>query len=102
MKKQSTVKRILKLLRPYTGFIILSLIFALGTVVSTLMIPVLEGRAIDHIIGKGDVDFEGLLFVLKEIAAVAAVTFFCQLLMNLINNHITYSVAKTLRQKAFE
>lgn len=102
MKKQSTVKRILKLLRPYTGFIILSLIFALGTVVSTLMIPVLEGRAIDHIIGRGDVDFEGLLFVLKEIAAVAAVTFFCQLLMNLINNHITYSVAKTLRQKAFE
>lgn len=102
MKKQSTMKRILKLLRPYTGFIILSLIFALGTVVSTLMIPVLEGRAIDHIIGKGDVDFEGLLFVLKEIAAVAAVTFFCQLLMNLINNHITYSVAKTLRQKAFE
>ena len=102
MKKQSTMKRILKLLRPYTGFIILSLIFALGTVVSTLMIPVLEGRAIDHIIGKGDVDFEGLLFVLKEIAAVAAVTFFCQLLMNLINNHMTYSVAKTLRQKAFE
>ncbi len=102
MKKQSTMKRILKLLRPYTGFIILSLIFALGTVVSTLMIPVLEGRAIDHIIGKGDVDFEGLLFVLKEIAAVAAVTFFCQLFMNLINNHITYSVAKTLRQKAFE
>ncbi len=102
MKKQSTTKRILKLLRPYTGFIILSLIFALGTVVSTLMIPVLEGRAIDHIIGKGDVDFDGLLFVLKEIAAVAAVTFFCQLLMNLINNHITYSVARTLRQKAFE
>jgi ATP-binding cassette subfamily B multidrug efflux pump len=102
MKKQSTMKRILKLLRPYTGFIILSLLFALGTVVSTLMIPVLEGRAIDHIIGKGDVDFDGLLFVLKEIAAVAAVTFFCQLFMNLINNHITYSVAKTLRQKAFE
>ena len=102
MKKQSTVKRILKLLRPYTGFIILSLIFALGTVVSTLMIPVLEGRAIDHIIGKGDVDFDGLLFVLKEIAGVAAITFFCQLFMNLINNHVTYSVAKTLRQKAFE
>lgn len=102
MKKQSTMKRILKLLRPYTGFIILSLIFALGTVVSTLMIPVLEGRAIDHIIGKGDVDFDGLLFVLKEIAGVAAITFFCQLFMNLINNHITYSVAKTLRQKAFE
>ncbi|MQN02266.1 MAG: ABC transporter ATP-binding protein [Lachnospiraceae bacterium] len=102
MKKDSTMKRVLKLLKPYTGFIILSLIFALGTVISTLMIPVLEGRAVDHIIGKGKVDFSGLLFVLKEIAAVAAVTFFCQLFMNLINNHITYSVAKTLRQRAFE
>ena len=102
MKKDTTFNRVLKLLRPYTGFIILSLLFALGTVVSTLMIPVLEGRAIDHIIGKGKVDFDGLLLVLKQIAGVAAITFFCQLFMNLINNHVTYSVAKTLRQKAFE
>lgn len=102
MKKDTTFNRVLKLLRPYTGFIILSLLFALGTVVSTLMIPVLEGRAIDHIIGKGKVDFDGLLMVLKQIAGVAAITFFCQLFMNLINNHVTYSVAKTLRQKAFE
>ncbi len=102
MKKNTTFNRVLKLLRPYTGFIILSLLFALGTVVSTLMIPVLEGRAIDHIIGKGKVDFDGLLLVLKQIAGVAAITFFCQLFMNLINNHVTYSVAKTLRQKAFE
>ena len=101
MKKDTTFNRVLKLLRPYTGFIILSLLFALGTVVSTLMIPVLEGRAIDHIIGKGKVDFDGLLLVLKQIAGVAAITFFCQLFMNLINNHVTYSVAKTLRQKAF-
>ena len=102
MKKDTTFNRVLKLLRPYTGFIILSLLFALGTVISTLMIPVLEGRAIDHIIGKGKVDFDGLLLVLKQIAGVAAITFFCQLFMNLINNHVTYSVAKTLRQKAFE
>ncbi|MBQ1916371.1 MAG: ABC transporter ATP-binding protein [Lachnospiraceae bacterium] len=102
MKKDTTFNRVLKLLRPYTGFIILSLLFALGTVVSTLMIPVLEGRAIDHIIGKGKVDFDGLLMVLKQIAGVAAITFFCQLFMNLINNHVTYSVAKTLRQRAFE
>ena len=102
MKRDTTFNRVLKLLRPYTGFIILSLLFALGTVVSTLMIPVLEGRAIDHIIGKGKVDFDGLLMVLKQIAGVAAITFFCQLFMNLINNHVTYSVAKTLRQKAFE
>ena len=102
MKKDTTFNRVLKLLRPYTGFIILSLLFALGTVVSTLMIPVLEGRAIDHIIGKGKVDFDGLLLVLKQIAGVAAITFFCQLFMNLINNHVTYSVAKILRQKAFE
>ena len=102
MKKDTTFNRVLKLLRPYTGFIILSLLFALGTVVSTLMIPVLEGRAIDHIIGKGKVDFDGLLLVLKQIAGVAAITLFCQLFMNLINNHVTYSVAKILRQKAFE
>lgn len=102
MKKDTTFRRVLKLLKPYTAWIILSLIFALGTVISTLMIPILEGNAVDHIIGKGNVDFPGLFRVLKQIAAVACATFICQWAMNRINNHVTYSVAKTLRQKAFE
>lgn len=102
MKKDTTFRRVLKLLRPYMAWIILSLIFALGTVVSTLMIPILEGNAVDHIIGKGNVDFPGLFKVLRQIACVAVMTFICQWAMNRINNHVTYSVAKTLRQKAFE
>ena len=75
------------------AWIILSLIFALGTVVSTLMIPILEGNAVDHIIGKGNVDFPGLFKVLRQIACVAVMTFICQWAMNRINNHVTYSVA---------
>ncbi|MDY6352725.1 MAG: ABC transporter ATP-binding protein [Lachnospiraceae bacterium] len=102
MKNKSTMKRILSLMKPYSGWVILSLILALGTVISTLMIPVLEGKAIDCIIGKGRVDFTGLYLVLRNIVFVAAVTFLCQWAMNRINNRITYSVARELRQKAFE
>ena len=101
-KKKETTRKVAALLRPYSFYMLLSLFCALGTVVTTLLIPILSGRAIDHMVGKGKVDFPGLILVLKQIAVVAAGTFFFQLVMNRINNFITYSVTRNLRQQAFE
>ncbi len=101
-KRNETAKKVMGLLRPYSGFLLLSLLCALGTVVTTLLIPILSGRAIDHMTGQGKVDFPGLVLVLKQIAVVAAGTFIFQLIMNRINNYITYSVTRNLRQQAFE
>lgn len=101
-KRNETAKKVMGLLRPYSGFLLLSLLCALGTVVTTLLIPILSGKAIDHMTGQGKVDFPGLVLVLKQIAVVAAGTFIFQLIMNRINNYITYSVTRNLRQQAFE
>ena len=43
---QNTIHRVLKLIRPYTGMVILTLTFALITVVTTLLAPVLSGKAV--------------------------------------------------------
>lgn len=66
-KRNETAKKVMGLLRPYSGFLLLSLLCALGTVVTTLLIPILSGKAIDHMTGQGKVDFPGLVLVLKQI-----------------------------------
>ncbi len=99
--QSEVLKKVIHKLRPQAALIILSVILAVVTVVLTLEIPVLTGRAVDHIVGAGNVDFEGLTVVLTQIAAVVAGTFFSQWIMNRVNYKITYRVTKELREEAF-
>ena len=50
---RNTIQRVLQLIRPYKGMVILTLTLALITVVTTLLAPVLAGRAVDKIVGPG-------------------------------------------------
>lgn len=95
-------RRILKELKPFLGAILLSLVCALITVILTLNIPVLTGKAVDCIVGVHQVDFDGLLAVLRQMAVVVAATFFSQWMMNRLNNYVTYRVTCNMRQRAFE
>ena len=102
IKNREIYRRILRLIQPYRHLLILSLIFAVVSVVLTLYAPVLTGRGIDLVIGKGDVDFDGLRPILVRFALVVAATALAQWLMNLCNNKITYHVVKDIRTQAFE
>ncbi|MCR4693760.1 MAG: ABC transporter ATP-binding protein/permease [Pseudobutyrivibrio sp.] len=102
MKQQEILKRVLLELKAYGLKIILSIISALVTVYLTLRIPILTGQAIDTIVGKGQVDFDSLIAILQEMAVTVVATSLAQLLMNRLNNSITYSVAKNLRDRAFD
>ena len=102
IKNREIYRRILRLIQPYRHLLILSLIFAVVSVVLTLYAPVLTGRGIDLVIGKGNVDFDGLRPILVRFALVVAATALAQWLMNLCNNKITYHVVKDIRTQAFE
>ena len=67
----------------------------------TLYAPILIGDAIDRILGKGNVDFEGIGAILLKLGGIILVTSVAQWLMNLCNNHITYRVVKDVRTQAF-
>lgn len=95
------MKRIGKLLRPSIHYLIFSFIFAAISVVLTLYVPILTGKAIDKIIEPGNVDFSSIFSILKKIAVVVVVTGAAQWLMNLCNNRITYRVVKDVRSQAF-
>lgn len=106
MKKQGnnreTEKRILKLIKPYGHLLIMSLIFAVISVVLTLYAPVITGQGIDLIVGKKQVNFAALMPLLVKFGIVVGFTALAQWLMNLCNNKITYHVVKDIRTDAFE
>lgn len=102
MNQKVTVKKIFKYLTHYKLSIIFSLLFAFITVAGQLTIPVLQGKAIDRIIGAGNVDIKGIITILIIIAVTVAATALFQWIMNVINNKITYSIVRDIRKDAFE
>lgn len=101
MRKNNTIQKVLKLMKPHMYFLILSLIFSVVYVVLTLYAPILVGDAVDFIIGKEQVDFAAIFEILKQIAVIVVVASLAQWFMNLCNNAITYRVVKDVREKSF-
>ena len=95
------LKRVLIELKGYAFSLILSIICAVATVYFTLRIPILTGRAVDCIIGAGQIDYDRLISILKDMSVTVAVTFFSQWIMNRLNNKVTYSITRSLRDRAF-
>ena len=96
-----TMKKVLEYLRPYMGLVALSVLLAAVTVALTLYVPVLIGRAIDLIVGPGQVDMPGILRLILRIAIVVAATAAVQWVVNTINNKITFQVVRDVRAQAF-
>lgn len=101
IKQSEVLKRVFSELKGYRMQIVLSLLCAVLTVIFTLLIPVLTGKAIDCMLGQGAIRWSALLAVLEKMTVVIAGTFFFQWVMNRINNYITYDITKNMRQKAF-
>lgn len=101
MKDKKTLSRILSYIKKYMFFVILSFVFSIVTVVTTLYAPILIGDAIDNIISAGQVNFDALKDIILKLIATVAITVATQWLMNIINNRITYRVVKDIRIEAF-
>ncbi|MBQ1431770.1 MAG: ABC transporter ATP-binding protein [Ruminococcus sp.] len=86
---------------PYVPMFILSMVFAVITVATTLYAPILIGRAVDVMIGKDNVDLDKLTPIVIELVVVVAVTALSQWLMSLLTNKITFNVVRDIRNDAF-
>ncbi len=102
MKNSSgTLRRVLRHLKPYTGWIVLALLCAAGNVAATLYIPILVGDAVDAIVGPGQVVFTAVVSIGLEIAALALLGAAAQWVMNVVNNRIVFCVTRDTRAEAF-
>ena len=99
--KGAVLRRILGYLKHYRLPCLLSLLFAVISVLGTLYIPILTGRAIDLITDAG-VDMKGILPILLRVLIVIGIVALAQWLMNICNNHITFGIVRRVRQDAFE
>ena len=99
---KGTLRRVLELIRPYAGLVVLTLVLAVVTVVTTLLAPVISGKAVDLIISPGQVDFGGVGKLAIAMAGTVACTAVSQWLMNVVNNRITFHVVRDMRVRAFE
>ena len=101
MSNRDILKRVLRHIEEYKVQVFLSLACAVVCVVTTLYAPVLFGDAIDYIIAPGQVYFSDIKGIITKLIFVIAITVISQLIMNMINNQITYSVVQDIRIKAF-
>ena len=99
---KGTLKKILRYVKKQSGWMVLSLIMAALCVAGTLYLPVLAGKAIDCIIGPGNVDFQGIYGIAHIMIVVLLLNAVCQWIMNVANNHVTYEVVRNLREDAFK
>ena len=99
-QRKATLNRVLHKIRPYSIFVVCSLLVAAVSVAAQLYIPILCGNAIDKMLGKGNVDLAGVLRIAVSILVVAAVAALAQWLLSVCNNRITFSVSRDLRNEA--
>lgn len=98
---KATIGRILKYIKKYMFFVILSFVCATISVITTLVGPILTGKAIDELLGVGKVNFDNVKWYIVLFIIAMLITVLTQWIMNVVNNHITYSVVKDIRIEAF-
>lgn len=97
-----TMKRLLSFCSPYLKYLYLALLFSAGQIVFTLLTPVLIGQAVDHIVGKGLVDFDLLLQKIILIGISVCIAEVFDWLVVRMSNTMTYSITKDLRTRLFD
>lgn len=100
-QQKGTLLRVLQYVKPYRVLVIVSLLCACVSAAAQLLIPVLTGKAIDQMIGAGQVNLQGVLIFAVWIAVVAALSAIAQQFLATSNNKIAYNISRDLRNAAF-
>jgi len=99
---KSTMRRILILIKPYRLRMCLGILLAIVVVITTLLLPILTGKAVDTILGKDHVNFEKLAKIIIQMILAMVVTSVTQWLMSAINNSVVYRMIRDIRMQAFD
>lgn len=101
MKNSEVFKRLMRFVKPYSGYLLLALVCAIIYVVMSLLCPVLIGNAVDQIIGKDQVDFASIGHTAMLLLIVIAVGAVFQWIMSMCTNTVSYKTVSDLRVNVF-
>ena len=100
--RRSTVRRMLGLFSAHPAKLAATFALVVAVVVCTLALPTLSGRAVDCVVGPGEVDFAGLTASLRAIALTIVAIFACQWGLAAVTNRLSFDAACDLRRQAFD
>ena len=103
-KKNNSKSVLIKLLsytKPYTFYLVFTIISAVISAIATLYAPVLIGNAVDLIIGVDNVDFDKMLPIIIQLAVVVLIGAGFQWFMGYCTNILTQRTVRDLRTDAF-
>ncbi|MBQ8540190.1 MAG: ABC transporter ATP-binding protein [Clostridia bacterium] len=101
MSNAAVIRKLLKYLKGSRRYLFLSLILAGVTTALTLLVPILTGLAVDGMLGENAVNMDSVVKVIVIITVATVVTALVQWIMNIINNRVTYTVVRRVRDEAF-
>ena len=93
--------RILKYSKPYKLSLICALLCSFIGVSLSLFVPVIIGEGVDLIIGKGNVDFEGVSKICFLLAGTVGVSSLFQWFTSLSTNKLSYLTIRDIRRDYF-
>lgn len=100
INRKETTRRLFQLLENYKWMLLLILILSIGQVGLTVYLPILIGRAVDSIVGAGQVQFAPLQDILRQMLIVVLVNTLIQWILPTIYQKIVYEMTRDLRQSA--
>ncbi|GEP66462.1 sugar ABC transporter ATP-binding protein [Clostridium beijerinckii] len=98
--KKSTFSRLIGYVSKYKGYMFASLIFALISNILIAFMPLIVGRSIDHIVAKGEVDFDGLIKTIIILGVIYVISALFTWLFTIVANTVAYNTVKDLRNEA--
>ncbi|AGF57678.1 ATP-binding cassette subfamily B protein/subfamily B ATP-binding cassette protein MsbA [Clostridium saccharoperbutylacetonicum] len=98
--KKSTFSRLIGYVSKYKGYMFASLIFALISNVLIAFMPLIVGKAIDYIVTKGEVDFDGLIRTIITLGVIYVISALFTWLFTIVANIVAYNTVKDLRNEA--
>ena len=97
----TVLAKLLKYTKPYTFYLVFTIVSAVISAIATLYAPVLIGQAVDFIIDINNVDFEKILPIIIKLAIVVIVGAGFQWFMGYCTNILTQRTVRDLRTDAF-
>ena len=94
------LREVLRRIGRHRKYLAVSVLTAAVSAVAALLVPVFCGRAIDAMIGKGQVDFALVASMVLLIAAVTLVNALAQWIMTVCSNRMAFEVSRSLRDEA--
>ena len=98
---KDVIKRLLKYLNKNIVSLVITFVLAIASVLLTIYVPILFGNAIDLIVDKDNVNFDGLNVILFKIFVIILIIAILQWIMMMVNNHVAYRMTKQLRFESF-